>query len=156
MMKQSIVAGGGVLYRATPAANTNNSSNADSKDIDIALIKRKGVWDLPKGKQDRGESIIECARREVSEELGIAWPTVHSHLGQTWHTYFEDGIEILKTTYWYAMKPSEMEPDFVPETREQIEQVQWVLLADAIEKVAYDNLRSILHTFARTMSDSAD
>ena len=35
------------------------------------LIYRRGFWDLPKGKLDLGESIPECAVREVQEETGL-------------------------------------------------------------------------------------
>ena len=37
---------------------------------DVLLIKRMGLWDLPKGKLEKGESYEECAKREVVEETG--------------------------------------------------------------------------------------
>lgn len=144
MKQESIVAGGGILYRKSNDKNKNSG-----KSTEIALIKRRGVWDLPKGKQDPGESIIDCARREVAEELGIEWPTVHQHIGQTRHTYVESGVEILKTTYWYAMIPHDNNPAFTPEVEEQIEQVTWVPIDSSFKIVAYDNLLPILHAFDR-------
>ena len=33
-------------------------------------MKRLGKWDLPKGKLDKGETIEECALREIEEETG--------------------------------------------------------------------------------------
>lgn len=46
------------------------------KDHDILLIKRskapnKGVWSLPGGAQDLGETIMNGAMREVLEETGL-------------------------------------------------------------------------------------
>ena len=35
---------------------------------DVLLIFRRGKWDLPKGKLDDNESLLECAVREVKEE----------------------------------------------------------------------------------------
>jgi hypothetical protein len=37
----------------------------------ILLIFRRGVWDLPKGKQDPGETLAQTAMREVQEETGL-------------------------------------------------------------------------------------
>ena len=38
---------------------------------EILMIFRRGFWDLPKGKLDDGETIMECAIREVMEETGL-------------------------------------------------------------------------------------
>ena len=37
----------------------------------VLLIFRRGVWDLPKGKQDPGETLAQTAVREVCEETGL-------------------------------------------------------------------------------------
>lgn len=36
------------------------------------LIHRNGRWDLPKGHLEAGESLEQCAAREVEEETGVA------------------------------------------------------------------------------------
>ena len=38
---------------------------------EILLIYRNGVWDLPKGKIEFGESYEDAALREVAEETGV-------------------------------------------------------------------------------------
>ncbi len=35
-------------------------------------IKKNGVYDIPKGKINPGETILDCAKRECEEESGIA------------------------------------------------------------------------------------
>ncbi|RPH85271.1 MAG: NUDIX domain-containing protein, partial [Chroococcales cyanobacterium metabat2.561] len=42
-----------------------------NKKADLLVIFRRGVWDLPKGKTDLGESGSEAALREVEEETSI-------------------------------------------------------------------------------------
>jgi 8-oxo-dGTP pyrophosphatase MutT (NUDIX family) len=56
MKKMIIKAGGGIVV---------NEQN------EVLLIYRRGKWDLPKGKLDDGETIEECALREVKEETGL-------------------------------------------------------------------------------------
>ena len=41
---------------------------------EFLLIFRNGMWDLPKGKREKGESTAENAVREVMEECGIPAP----------------------------------------------------------------------------------
>ena len=38
---------------------------------EILIIFRRGKWDLPKGKLDKGEKLEDCAVREVEEETGL-------------------------------------------------------------------------------------
>ena len=38
---------------------------------ELLMIFRRGFWDLPKGKVDEGETLEQCAVREVQEETGL-------------------------------------------------------------------------------------
>ena len=51
----------------------------------MLLIFRRGVWDLPKGKRDAGETIEACALREVREEIGVGELRLARELGTTVH-----------------------------------------------------------------------
>jgi ADP-ribose pyrophosphatase YjhB (NUDIX family) len=104
-------------------------SNADD---DWLFIHRNGMWDLPKGKLETGESIEECAVREVAEECGIEEPTIIKLLRPTYHTYELNGQRILKKTYWYLMHSSD-DTELIPQTEEGISEVKWVTTAEAKE-----------------------
>ena len=96
----------------------------NSKD-EILAIYRRGSWDLPKGKIDKGESIEAAAVREVQEETGIQQLTLGKPLSTTYHTYrLTNGKRVLKKTYWFAMKTTDL--DLTPQVEEDIEKAVWI------------------------------
>ncbi len=70
---------------------------------EVLFIYRFHKWDLPKGKLEKGESIAECAIREVEEECGINNLKIEKPLETTYHIFERKGKIILKITYWYLM-----------------------------------------------------
>ncbi len=97
----------------------------ENEDKEILMIFRREKWDLPKGKLDEGETIEECAVREVEEETGLRSIQQGELIDVTLHTYIEKGKEIEKETYWYAMKV-EGEQKLVAQSEEDIEEIRWV------------------------------
>lgn len=124
---QSVVAGGGYVVHLEEGV------------VELLLIFRRGVWDLPKGKQDAGETIEACALREVREEIGIETLRSLGELGTTLHGYAEDGKYMVKTTHWYLMQTPER--DFTPEAREGIEAVEWIAWDEAEARIGFESLR---------------
>jgi len=88
------------------------------------LICRNGKWDLPKGKQDNGESLIQTALREVAEECGLDFITPGPFIAHTWHSYWQNNLLVFKQTYWYYMFVTG-QPKCHPQTEEGIEQCRW-------------------------------
>jgi len=105
-----IMAGGGLVQ---------NEKN------EVLLIFRRGKWDLPKGKLDKGESIEDCAIREVQEETGLLNISLEGPLMTTYHTYHEGSRYILKESHWYGMKAMGDEK-LIPQTEEDILEIKWV------------------------------
>ena len=134
MKHKHIIAAGGVVFRI------------EHEVVSILLIFRNGVWDLPKGKLEKGESIEMCASREVSEETGTQLPIIVGDLGTTKHQYIQKNKKYNKTTYWYAMVIS-YHIQFVPQQNEGIEKIEWIILQEALKKVGFDNLKQILLRF---------
>lgn len=89
----------------------------------MAVIFRRGFWDLPKGKLDKGEDFKSAALREVKEETALSNLSIHSFAGSTWHVYREEGKRILKETQWFIMDAPEQL--MKPQRSERIEQVRW-------------------------------
>lgn len=92
---------------------------------DFLLIRRNGMWDLPKGHQDPGEDISVTALREVQEETGIDELMLRDLICITDHCYIRDGKWHLKHTWWYDMLYTNP-TDLTPQTEEDITKATWV------------------------------
>lgn len=128
---KEIEAGGGVVH------NDNGG---------FLIIRRRGLWDIPKGKREDGEDIKECALREVTEETGIGDLVLEDLITVTHHTYHLDGEFILKHTWWFRMHATaSVEP--IPQTEEEIEAAMWMPL-DEIRRKCTDAYLSIKEVIA--------
>lgn len=92
---------------------------------EVLLIFRRGKWDLPKGKLDKGETLEQCAVREVQEETGLKEVALKKPLVITYHTYDEFGKHILKDSHWFLMKAKNNQL-LIPQTDEDIHELKWV------------------------------
>ncbi|MFT4737932.1 MAG: 8-oxo-dGTP pyrophosphatase MutT (NUDIX family) [Cyclobacteriaceae bacterium] len=104
------------------------------------LIFRKGKWDLPKGKIDKGEKKRACAIREVEEETGVK-VEITEKICHTWHTYMHNRKFVLKKTHWYVMSCLD-DSLMAPQAEEDIDEVMWKNLTE-IRLALYDSYRSI-------------
>jgi len=111
--------------------------------VELLLIFRRGAWDLPKGKLDRGETSEDGAVREVAEEVGVGKKTLRllCPLGATLHGYPHPKRDAyaVKTTHWYAMETTA--DAFTPQAEESIEAVAWVPWAEAGARLDFESLR---------------
>lgn len=98
---------------------------------ELLLIFRRGKWDLPKGKLDKGEHLEDCALREVEEETGVDHLRLERPLLITYHTYTENGALVLKESHWYLMQCGS-QAQLVPQTDEDIEKCEWVAAKDLV------------------------
>jgi len=74
-----------------------------NKNGEFLVIKRNGLWDMPKGKLEKGEDFETAALREVREETGLSGLESLGLLLSTFHTYDISGRMILKETRWFEM-----------------------------------------------------
>jgi 8-oxo-dGTP pyrophosphatase MutT (NUDIX family) len=92
---------------------------------EVLMIFRRGKWDLPKGKLDKGETLEECAVREVEEETGLKNIQLTGPLLVTHHTYHEGTRFILKESHWFSME-TKSDQALVPQAEEDIHEIKWV------------------------------
>ena len=115
---------------------------------ELLMIFRRGFWDLPKGKVDEGESLEECAVREVKEETGIQNIKLEEFLTTTYHTYAFQGNQIVKPSHWYKMENWGNEK-LIPQTEEDITAIEWLSKekAHALLDEMYPTIRTIVEQY---------
>ncbi len=90
----------------------------------VLVIKRKGKWDLPKGRIEDGEESEIAAIREATEETGINKLQIKSSIIETHHIYLEGTTPILKKTQWFEMETSSNDQP-LPQIEEGITEAVW-------------------------------
>ena len=117
---------------------------------EVLFIFRNGVWDLPKGWIEKGETIETAAIREVEEECGISNLQLIKPLITTYHIYFHKGIK-LKQTYWYLMTSNYSEK-LTPQLEEGITEVVFKnkTAIKASLKNTYANIQLVYNTYLET------
>ena len=130
-MAGPVRAAGGVLYRPAGAG----------PEVAVVHRPRYDDWSLPKGKLEHGEHPMAGAVREVREETGVAGrpqlrlPPVHYTL--------PDGRP--KTVDYWLMRATDTGP--VQDT-DEVDQLVWLPLPTAAERVSYDDERVLLDQVA--------
>ena len=128
---KEITAGGGLVF------NENQ---------ELLIIFRRGAWDFPKGKADKGETIEQTAVREVEEECGVL-PTIPENAWRkdTFHFYTEKQKKVLKRSVWFEMNATKTK--LTPQLDEDIEKAEWVSIEEAQKRITNNSFASIQHLF---------
>jgi 8-oxo-dGTP pyrophosphatase MutT (NUDIX family) len=104
--------------------------------------KPAGLWALPKGRIDEGESGEATALREVAEETGAHGRSL-GKLGDvkyvyTWPPKPAEGERIFKVVSFFLVRYQGGRLGDVPEAfRHEVAEVKWLPLADAPRLLAY-------------------
>lgn len=104
-------------------------------------LKGHGVVTLPKGLVNRGETSKEAALREVREETGYRCRIV-SELPKSEYFYRRGDKLVHKTVRWFLMEPIAKEG----EHDDEIDDVQWLLVNEAVERLTYKSDRELIET----------
>lgn len=128
MSLPDILAAGGIVWRTI--------GGVEHVGI-VERVRYGGDVSLPKGKLDPGERLVECAVREVAEELGVdATPTALAGL-MSYRVGERDKYVVFWEMQWVADRG---EP---PDSRE-IAGRRWVTVQDALAALSYERDRRLL------------
>lgn len=105
--------------------------------------KPAGVWALPKGNLDEGESPAETAVREVWEETGVHGRLVEK-LGDVKYVYTWAGERVFKVVSFYLLRAGRGRIGEIEERmRVEVAEVRWLPLDEAPALLAYKGEREM-------------
>jgi 8-oxo-dGTP pyrophosphatase MutT (NUDIX family) len=142
------VAAGGIVFRRT------------ARGVVFAMIVDSyGKLAFPKGHVRRGERLVECAAREIYEEMGVRNLRLLRRLG-TNDIWFRDrfvykGYLIHKYIHYYLFE-TDRHANIRVERREggrgeQIRRGMWVPMYDVLKRSSYENMEEIVRQAIRTI-----
>jgi len=123
------------VERAVSAGGVVVRQGAAGPEVVICGRDSDGVWGLPKGTPDEGESLEAAAVREVSEETGLRVGIVKK-IGVVEYWFAHDGIRYHKWVHHYLMRTtggSTAEHDL------EYDRVEWFPIEEAKATLTFDN-----------------
>jgi 8-oxo-(d)GTP phosphatase len=133
----STLAAGGAVWRQ------------DGPDLLVALVHRPRYddWTLPKGKPNPGEQLLLAGVREVGEETGAS-VAVGRRLAPVEYLMGSDGRK--RVTHWSMRYLSgEHRPG------DEVDQLSWLTIAEATQRLTYPIDRVVLADFARLPANTS-
>lgn len=116
--------------------------NAESSTPSILLIcDQYGHWTLPKGHLNPGETEEAAAQREVLEETGVTGE-LGAFVERISYTVHKKGGSFPKQVAFFLMRTESQH--VTPQAEEGISAAEWFAPADALARVSYPQVRSVL------------
>jgi len=126
---------------------------------EIALIKVKrrfgATWEIAKGKLEPGESPVQCAMRELQEEMGASLDlTLEADFGFARFGFMTPDREPrLKTMYVYQFACATRVTDFNPAEKESVVDVGWFRPAQADKVIKHRSLRPLMRRLLQNIKN---
>jgi len=130
---QKVESAGGVVFRAV---NGN---------LEVALIKKRSLWFLPKGLIEPSETFEDAALREVKEETGLDSDVVKK-IGEIRYDFTKEKHRYFKTVHYYLLKNT---GGCLQNHDSEVDRAKWVPLSEALKMLNYALERKILRKAER-------
>ena len=110
----------------------------NNKNEVLLIHHNAGHWDFPKGHMEEGETEVQTAIREVKEETNIDVKVNEKYRYTTEYSPKED---VMKEVVYFLAENINNDKEA---QLEEVSEVKWVKLEEAIEKITYDTSKEIL------------
>lgn len=124
---------GGIIFR----------HNQDTGRLEILLIQdAKNRWTIPKGHVEQDEEPKATAEREIREETGLQEMKVFNWLGKVNFRYRRGQTLVLMTMHIYLVQG--LGDTDTLNGEDWLSDIKWFPVAEAIDKIAYDDIGKLI------------
>lgn len=109
----------------------------DKKEV-LLIHHNAGHWDFPKGHIEEGETEVQTAIREVKEETNI---DVEVNENYRYTIEYSPKEDVMKEVVFFLAKNISNNKEA---QLEEVSEVKWFKIDDAIEKITYNTSKEIL------------
>lgn len=129
---QRVTSAGGVVLR----------ESEEGPEVLLCGRRADGLWALPKGTPEPGETLEQTALREVREETGVE-VEVTAPVGDIryWFSRPREGVRFLKTVRHFLMRQTGGDPS---RHDHEFDEVRWFAAQEALKLLTYRNEARIL------------
>ncbi len=125
---------GGIVVKKTPQGTKA-----------LVIKDAYGNYAFPKGHIEESESIVEAAKREIAEEVGIKDLTLIADLGVNEHFFndkYQNNQKIHKFVNYFLFK-THRDSKAIPQDEEGISDPRWIKIDNLVDEITYTNLKEI-------------
>jgi ADP-ribose pyrophosphatase YjhB (NUDIX family) len=135
---------GGIIFRRNPQKEGR---------LEILLIQdAKNRWTIPKGHVEPDEEPKATAEREIREETGLQEMKVFNWLGKVNFRYRRGQTLVLMTMHIYLVQGLGDTDKLQPE--DWLNDIRWLPTAQAIDKIAYDDIGKLILVGMKKIRDT--
>ncbi len=121
--------------------------------FEIFFVKNAyGYWTFPKGKQEKGESLVDTAIRETSEEAGLTGLKLVAPLGRTQFRFRQSGQVVQKTVHFFLFEVPPDAKEHMTGVEGGMWEATWVKAQEAFATSGYRNLDRLLSKALRIIA----
>jgi len=140
---------GGVVFRLVPTRSLKFNTpkepahHVGNSSVEVALVGRShpGIWTLPKGTPQAGETIEQVAVREVQEETGLIVRLI-AYIGSISYSFVRDHIRYQKQVRHFLMEAIGGDTSLHDH---EYDLVEWFPFSEACDRLSYQNEVNILY-----------
>jgi len=141
---------GGVVFRLISGDSNEKKGTSDqwrnarysNMSVEVVLVGRShsGMWALPKGTPETGETLEQVAVREVQEETGLEVRLI-AYIGNISYSFIHDKIRFQKQVRHFLFEAIGGDTSLHDA---EYDRVEWFSIPEALRRLTYQNEVNIL------------